>query len=174
MNKADKEKERAALEAVKWVKPGQVVGIGTGSTANFATYKLGELVKDGLSIQAVPTSERTREIAVELGIPLLEMETVSSIDVTIDGADEFTPELHLIKGGGGALFREKIVASMTKMEIIITDSSKQVKQLGKFKVPVEVVPFALSYVQGQLSKISKHIEVRQKDGKRYITDQSNF
>jgi ribose 5-phosphate isomerase A len=173
MKNSDTEKKLAAKEAIKLIRPGHVVGIGTGSTANFATYELGDLVKKGLKITGVPTSVQTKELAISLGIPLQELETTTSIDITIDGADEFTEDLVLIKGGGGALFREKVVASLTKQEIIIADSSKKVEKIGKFKVPVEVATFALAYVSEQLKHMAKGFHVREKDGKRFLTDQSN-
>ena len=174
MPSPDNEKKIAALAAVTLIKPNQVVGIGTGSTADFATIEIGRLVKEGLAIKGVPTSEKTKQLALSLGIPLLELETTLSIDITIDGADEFTPGLELIKGGGGALFREKIVASLTKEEIIITDTSKKVDKLGKFKVPIEVAAFALSYVSAQLKPISKSLAIRTINGDRFLTDQSNY
>ncbi|MGY0034481.1 ribose-5-phosphate isomerase RpiA [Pedobacter sp. NJ-S-72] len=132
------------------------------------------LVKNGLKIKGVPTSEHTATLAVSLSIELLPMEQVKAIDITIDGADEFDTELNLVKGGGGALFREKIVASLTKNEIIIADSGKLVTQLGKFKVPIEVVPLALNYVLQQLAKLNGKGEVRMKDNKPFITDNHNI
>lgn len=131
-------------------------------------------MKNGLKIKGVPTSEHTASLALSLGIELLPMEEVKSIDITIDGADEFDTQLNLVKGGGGALFREKIVASLTKNEIIIADSGKLVTQLGKFKVPIEVVPLALNYVVQQLSKLNGKGEVRMKDNSPFITDNHNI
>ncbi|MCH5600536.1 ribose-5-phosphate isomerase RpiA [Niabella ginsengisoli] len=113
-------------------------------------------------------------MSVELGIPMVDINTIDSIDITIDGADEFTQNLELIKGGGGALLREKIVASLTQKQIIVTDSSKLVHELGKFKVPVEVIPFARAYVMRKLQAIGGIGLVRIKDGKEYITDQGNI
>lgn len=170
----DSEKKKAAIEAVKHIKDHQIVGLGTGSTAYFAIVEIAKLVKAGLQIKGVPTSEKTAELARSLGITLLEMNEVDVIDVTIDGADEFDSNLNLIKGGGGALFREKIVASLTKKEIIIADAGKQVEHLGKFKVPVEVVPLALNYVLLQLEKLNGKGVVRMSGDKPFITDNHNL
>ena len=170
----DIEKQVAAREAVKFIKNNDVVGLGTGSTAFFAIQEVALLVKNGLNIKCVPTSEHTLSLAVSLGIEMLDMSEVTAIDVTIDGADEFDARLNLIKGGGGALFREKIVASMTRKEIIIADSGKFVEQLGKFKVPVEVLPLALNYVLQQLTLLGGTGTVRLKEGSRFITDNHNL
>jgi ribose 5-phosphate isomerase A len=168
------EKKLAADEAVKLIRNGQVVGLGTGSTAYYAIMAIGEMVKQGLSITAVPTSQQTKILAASLHIPLVDINTITAIDITIDGADEFTSDLMLIKGGGGALLREKIVASITKQEIIIADASKKVDVLGKFKVPLEVIPFAASYVLNQLLLKQGYGKIRMVGGTPYITDQGNY
>ncbi len=172
-NDIDNEKLLAAKEAVKLILPNQVIGLGTGSTANFALQEIGILVKNGLQIKAVPTSVKTEQMARSLNIPIIDINTIQSIDLTIDGADEFTTDLFLIKGGGGALLREKIVASLSKQEIIIADSSKKVDLLGGFKVPVEVIPFASVYVMQQIEKLQGQGKVRLKDEKVFVTDQGN-
>ncbi len=174
MDTSNNEKKMAALEAVKEIKDGMAVGLGTGSTAYYAIQAVGEMVKQGMKLQTVPTSEQTRQMCIELGIPMVDMNTIDTIDITIDGADEFTSNLELIKGGGGALLREKIVASITKKQVIITDSSKMVHLLGKFKVPVEVIPMAYSYVLRCLNAIGGIGLVRKKEGATYITDQGNY
>lgn len=174
IDKKDLEKQIAAREAVKFIKNNDIVGLGTGSTAFFAIQEIALLVKNGLKIKGVPTSEHTATLAVSLGIELLPMDQVKAIDITIDGADEFDGQLNLIKGGGGALFREKIVASLTKNEIIIADSGKLVTQLGKFKIPIEVVPLALNYVLQQLAGLNGKGEVRMKDNTPFITDNHNI
>src|SRR5580698_7234020 len=138
----DLEKEAAARASLRFVEDGQVVGLGTGSTAAFFIKLLAEKVKAGLRIRGIPTSVRSGELAKSLGIPLTTLDECQEIDVTVDGADEVDPQLRLIKGGGGAMLREKIVASATKQQIIVADASKQVKRLGKFPVPVEVIRFA--------------------------------
>ncbi|MEO5890380.1 MAG: ribose-5-phosphate isomerase RpiA [Ferruginibacter sp.] len=170
----EKEKQLAAKEAVKLISNNQVVGLGTGSTAVYAVMEIGKLVKEGLTIKGVPTSKKTRDLALSLNIPLLDINSVSSIDITIDGADEFNEDLILIKGGGGALFTEKIVALLTKQEIIIADSSKKVDVLGKFKLPVEVVPIAFNYVLTKLKAIGGTGKIRLVADKPFITDQGNY
>ncbi|MFT4094085.1 MAG: ribose-5-phosphate isomerase RpiA [Niabella sp.] len=174
MTKAEAEKKQAALEAVKEIKEGMIVGLGTGSTAYYAIQAVGEMVKQGMKLQTVPTSEQTRQLSAELKIPMVDINTIDAIDITIDGADEFTQNLYLIKGGGGALLREKIVASITQNQIIVADGSKLVHELGKFKVPVEVIPFACAYVMQQLQAIGGIGLVRIKNGATYITDQGNY
>jgi ribose 5-phosphate isomerase A len=168
------EKLAAAKAAIAFVKNNDVVGLGTGSTATLAIKELAKLIKDGLKITGVPSSEATKQLAISLGIPLLELGKVSSIDVSIDGADEFTKELNLIKGGGGALFREKIVASLSKKRIIITDGSKLVEKLGAFKVPIEVNPNAEKYVMLKLKKLKGKPVKRIENGKTFITDNHNY
>lgn len=174
LNTKDLEKQVAAREAVKYIRDNDIVGLGTGSTAYYAIIEVAELVRNGLKIKGVPTSEHTASLATSLGIELLDMNAVEYIDVTIDGADEFDENLNLIKGGGGAHFREKIVASLTKKEIIIADAAKKVDQLGKFKVPVEIVPLALNYVVRAMAKLGGQGAVRMKDGKQFITDNHNL
>ncbi len=130
----DQEKEAAARASLQFVKDGQVVGLGTGSTAAYFIKLLGEKVRNGLRIRGIPTSERSQELAMSLGIPLTTLDECQEIAVTVDGADEVDPKLRLIKGGGGALLREKIVASATKQLVIVADASKQVPVLGKISV----------------------------------------
>jgi ribose 5-phosphate isomerase A len=170
----DKDKLQAGLRAASLVKDGDVVGLGTGSTAFFAIKALADQVKEGLQIYGVPSSIHTQELAKTLKIPLLEIGEVGAIDISIDGADEFTKELYLIKGGGGALFREKIIASLSKRRIIIADSSKEVEKLGAFKVPIEVVPAAYQYVVNELEKRHGKVSLRVKDNQIFITDNQNF
>lgn len=168
------EKLTAAKAAIAFVKNNDVVGLGTGSTATLAIKELVKLIKDGLKITGVPSSEATKELAISLGIPLLELGKVRSIDVSIDGADEFTKEFNLIKGGGGALFREKIMASLSKKRIIVTDGSKLVEKLGAFKVPIEVNPNAEKYVMLKLKKLKGKPVKRIENGKAFITDNQNY
>jgi len=170
----DAEKLAAALAAVKFVKDGDVVGLGTGSTTTFAIKELGKRVKEGLKIKAAASSIRTEELAKSLGIEMLDLGRLSKIDISIDGADEFTESLDLIKGGGGALFREKIIASLSKNAIIITDASKKVKKLGAFTVPIEVIPLAYQYVSDQINELGGKGILRSVNNKTFITDNGNL
>ncbi|TCD10248.1 ribose-5-phosphate isomerase RpiA [Pedobacter frigidisoli] len=170
----DAEKLAAALAAVKHVKDGDVVGLGTGSTATLAIQELGKMVRAGLKITAAASSIRTEVLAKSFGIEILDLGSLSVIDISIDGADEFTESLDLIKGGGGALFREKIIATLSKNAIIVTDASKKVKKLGAFTVPVEVIPLAYQYVFDQVAKLGGKGILRQADHKTFITDNGNY
>lgn len=168
------EKLAAAIEAVKFIKDGDVVGLGTGSTATFAIQELAKRIKTGLKITAAASSIKTEDLAIAAGIPILKLEHLGSIDISIDGADEFTESLDLIKGGGGALFREKIIASLSKNAIIITDSSKKVNFLGAFKVPIEVIPLAYQYVFNKIEILGGAGKLRNKDNQKFITDNGNY
>jgi ribose 5-phosphate isomerase A len=170
----DLEKEAAARASLRYVKDGQVVGLGTGSTAAYFIKLLGERVKDGLRIRGIPTSERSRGLAISLGIPLTTLDECQEIDVTVDGADEVDPQLRLIKGGGGALLREKIVASATRMMVVVADASKQVKKLGQFPLPVEVIKFAQALVAKRIESLGAQVQLRvNADGTPYVTDENN-
>ena len=167
-------KEQAALRSLGYVRDGMIVGLGTGSTASLAIRYLGELVADGLKVHGVPTSEASARLARDLGIPLLDLNEVPCVDVTIDGADEIGPGLALIKGGGGALLREKLVAVQSREVIIIADSSKEVDTLGRFPLPVEVVPFAWRRVERDLEELGLAPALRAVDGQAFLTDQHNM
>jgi ribose 5-phosphate isomerase A len=170
----DQEKELVARASLKFVRDGDVVGLGSGSTAAYAVRLLGERVRAGLKIRGISTSAQTQNLAASLDIPLITLEQIQQIDVTIDGADEFDPELRLIKGGGGALLREKVIASATREEIIIVDSSKQVSVLGKFPLPVEVIPFAEAVVSKKISALGATVQLRRnKAGEPFITDEGH-
>jgi ribose 5-phosphate isomerase A len=170
----DFEKEQAARASLKYVHDGQIVGLGSGSTATIAIRLLAERVRDGLKIRGIPTSVQSRDLALELGIPLTTFEEYQQIDVTIDGADEFDSALNLIKGGGGAMLREKVVASASKQLIIVTDSSKQVPVLGRFPLPVEVIGFAEPLVAKKISDMGANATRRcDSSGTPYITDEGN-
>ena len=138
---ADQQKRAAAARALDYVRPGMRLGLGTGSTAKHFVDLIGERVRAGLDIVAVPTSEATQAQAMSCGIPLTTLDETPELDLTIDGADEIAPDLSLIKGGGGALLREKIVAAASARMIVIADESKWVATLGQFPLPVEVTPF---------------------------------
>jgi ribose 5-phosphate isomerase A len=171
---SDQEKELAARASLQFMRDGDVVGLGSGSTAAYAVRYLGERVRAGMKIRGIATSVQTQNLAASVGIPLTTLEEVQRIDVTIDGADEFDPELRLIKGGGGALLHEKIVASASRQVIIIADSSKQVCVLGKVPLPVEVIRFAEALVSEKISVLGATVRLRKdKAGKPFITDEGN-
>ncbi len=170
----DAEKQAAARASLNYVRDGQIVGLGTGSTANFAIRMLGERVREGMKIRGIPSSIASRDLAAQVGIPLITFDDAQQIDVTIDGADEFDPALNLIKGGGGAMLREKIVAFASKQLVIVTDASKQVPVLGKFPLPVEVIEFAEPLIAKRISDLGAQVIQRQgKDGKPYVTDEGH-
>ena len=170
---ADQEKKQAALEAVKYIKDNMVVGLGTGSTAKHMIEAVGDLVANGMQLTCVPSSEATEKLARELGIKIVALDAIDKIDVTIDGADEFDGKFQLIKGGGGALLREKILAWNTKFNIIIADSSKDVQKLGAFKLPVEVIPFATKQILAYLEAEGLKPIQRQRGDGPYRTDENN-
>ena len=170
----EQEKEAAARASLRFVHDGNIVGLGTGSTAAYAVRFLAERVHAGLKIRGIPSSEKTRELATAAGIPLTSFDEVQQIDVTIDGADEFDPQLNLTKGGGGALLHEKIVASASRLFVVITDSSKQVPVLGKFPLPVEVIPFAEALIAKKIAALGAQVKVRQRPaGGPFITDEGH-
>lgn len=177
---ADEWKLQAAEHAIKHVKNGMKLGLGTGSTAAKFVELLGARVKEGLSVTCVPTSEATRAQAAALGIPLATLDEVPELDLTVDGADEIDSELRLIKGGGGAHLREKIVALASERLIIIADHTKRVDMLGKFPLPIEVVPFGATATRQMVEELAADcgcegtITVRQRDGKPFITDNGNY
>ena len=168
-------KQIAGEKAVEYVKDGMVVGLGTGSTVFYAIKKIGERVKNGLDIIGIPTSVETEKLAKQIGIQLSTLEEHPVIDVTIDGADEIDKKLNLIKGMGGALLREKIVASASKKEVIVADDSKLVDMLGtRTPLPVEVARFGWSYAAKKISELGCKTELRKKDGEIFITDNGNY
>ncbi|WP_397361804.1 ribose-5-phosphate isomerase RpiA [Paenibacillus sp.] len=167
-------KQLAAEKAVEYVEDGMKVGLGTGSTAYWAIRKLGERVSEGLKITAVATSRASEEQARELGIPLVAFGDIESLDLTIDGADELDSSLQLIKGGGGALLREKIVASNSTRMIVIADEGKVVSTLGKFPLPIEIVPFAWEWTVAELAKLGCQPELRRNGDELYKTDNGNY
>lgn len=171
-------KQEAAEYAVQFVQSGMIVGLGTGSTAIFATRRIGELLRDGslTGITGFPTSQVTGEEAHRLGIPLLDASDLARIDLTIDGADEVDPQFNLIKGGGGALFREKIVAQASARVVIVVDESKLSPCLGThFKLPVEVSPFGWHSQLRFLESLGARATIRKNpDGSQFVTDSGNM
>ena len=168
------EKQLSAKAACNYVKDGMIVGLGTGTTAEFAVRKIGKLVRNGLSIRGIPTSNRTKELAEAEGIPLIDFSESMFIDLTIDGADEIDGNLNMIKGGGAALLQEKIVASVSKAEIIVVNRTKLVDQLGAFPLPVEVIPFGWQVVFNQLESLHGNPDLRLNKGQPQVTDQGNY
>lgn len=173
----DELKRQAAARALEEVREGMRLGLGTGSTAKHFVELLGERVRAGLRVIGVPTSKATRADALRCGIALTTLDEIDRLDLTVDGADEIDPALNLIKGGGGALLREKIVASASDRMIVIADDSKWVEALGHFPLPVEVVPFGLAATERALGKafaeagVSGQMAVRKdKDGHVFVTD----
>lgn len=167
-------KQLAGEYAANFVKDGMKVGLGTGSTVYWTIQKLGERVKEGLSFQAVPTSKETEALAKQLNIPLISLNDVQSLDLTIDGADEIDSNLQLIKGGGGALLREKIVASSSKELLIIADESKLVTYLGTFPLPVEIIPFSRKQTERKIQSLGCQTTLRLKNNEIFITDNNNM
>ena len=174
----DKLKRKAANQAAEFVKSGMVVGLGSGSTADFATRRIGEQLKSGQikNIVGIPSSARTEQLATELQIPLVGFDEKQQIDLTIDGADEVDPDLNLIKGGGGALLREKVVAQASRQNIIIVDDSKLSTRLGTtWALPIEVIAFACSTAASFLNSLGATVSIRSRpDGSHFITDQKNL
>lgn len=168
-------KQLAAEKAVSFLENGMTIGLGTGSTAWWAIEKIGEKVKkEGWKIRAIATSVRSEEQARSLGIPIYGFAELGTIDVTIDGADEADAHLHLIKGGGGALLREKIVATNSRQMIVVADASKEVKTLGKFPLPVEVVLFGWERTFEKLKVLGCRPERRMNGREPYLTDNGNY
>ena len=175
--KAQTLKQQAAEFALQFVQSGMALGLGSGSTALFATRGIGRRIQAGdlKAVTAIPTSLATEAEARALGIPLTTLEDHPQIDVTIDGADEVDPDLNLIKGGGGALLREKIVAQATQRQIIVVDDSKLSDQLGtRWAIPVEVIPFGWTAQAAFLQSLGAKVQRRQAGGEPYVTDQGNF
>ena len=169
-------KQLAGARAAEYIVDGMTVGLGTGSTAYWMVESLGARVKEGLRVRGVPTSKRTEEQALKLGIPLVTFAEVTELDLTIDGADEIGPDLALTKGGGGALLREKLVAAASRRMVVVADASKVVATLGKFPLPVEVVPFAWEVTARRVAALGCNPRQRRASGGEgpYITDNGNY
>jgi ribose 5-phosphate isomerase A len=175
------QKRQAAARALDWVKPGMRLGLGTGSTAKHFVELLGERVRGGLDVVGVPTSEATRADAERLGVPLTTLDQTPALDLTVDGADEIAPYLSLIKGGGGALLHEKIVAAASARMVVIADESKWVSALGRFPLPIEVVPFGLAATQNAIERAALAAGApgraglrRDKGGLAFVTDSGHW
>jgi ribose 5-phosphate isomerase A len=177
----DDQKRKAAAAALELVTPGMRLGLGTGSTAACFVEQLGARVKAGLQVVCVPTSEQTRLQAESLGIPLTTLDEVEILDLTVDGADELDAQLRLIKGGGGALLREKIVAYSSQQMVVIADAGKLVQKLGKYPLPVEVVPFGWTATRDAIESGNRHLSLAavitrrlRADGHPFLTENGNF
>jgi ribose 5-phosphate isomerase A len=175
----DRQKREAARRALELVKPGMKLGLGTGTTARCFVDLVGEQVKGGLEILCVGTSEATETQARSLGIPLSTLDDLLELDLTVDGADEIDPELRLIKGGGGALLREKIVAAASKRMAVIADSTKLVQRLGAFPLPVEVVPFGLGSTKRHIDRAFAELDLAARISLRggstpFVTDGGHY
>lgn len=177
----DELKRQAAARALDFVASGMKLGLGTGSTAKHFVELLGARVRDGLDVIGVPTSEATRQDALRCGIRLTTLDGIDRLDLTVDGADEIDPNLNLIKGGGGALLREKIVAAASDRMIVVADDSKWVETLGRFPLPIEVVPFGLGATQRAIQAAvadcgtSGQLVVRKgRDGHAFVTDSGHW
>lgn len=180
---SDDPKYNAALAALDFIEDGMIIGLGTGSTSAHFVRQLGERVKQGLKVKGVPTSEATRNLAEQVGVPLLEISQITAIDVDVDGADEVDPQFRLIKGGGGALLREKIVAAASKQMVVIADESKWVETLGAFPLPVEVTRFGFALTQARIHDVLRatgceghevELRVSGKANEPVITDGGNY
>lgn len=176
---ADEQKEAAGYAALKFIKAGMKVGLGTGSTANYFIRALAEKVRGGLDVKCVATSKASADLAKSLGLEIITLEDAPHIEVTVDGADEIDGDFRLIKGGGGALLLEKIVATSSRHMVVIADESKRVAKLGKFPLPVEVVPFGVKATGWKMERAFKMVgmepkmTLRVKEGKPFRTDGGN-
>jgi ribose 5-phosphate isomerase A len=183
MTDSDLAKFNAAQAALDYIKDGMIVGLGTGSTSAHFVRALGERVRQGLRVKGVPTSEATRNLAEQVGVPLIEISQVTAIDVDVDGADEVDPAFRLVKGGGGALLREKIVAAASRRMVVIADESKWVETLGAFPLPVEVTRFGFALTQERVAEALRKtgcagdevvLRVSGKANEPVITDGGNY
>ena len=172
---SDEAKKQAAAAALEHVRDGMALGLGTGSTAAWFVRLLGERVAGGLTVRGVATSAATEALAREVGVPMTTLDELPELDLAIDGADEVDTHMDLIKGGGGALLREKIVASCARQFLVIVDGSKRVRRLGAFPLPVEVIPMAAIPIQRRLADHGREVRIRQgADGQPFRTDEGNL
>ncbi|PAV30918.1 ribose 5-phosphate isomerase A [Virgibacillus profundi] len=174
LNEKDKVKKLVGEASVEYIKDGMNIGLGSGSTVYWMVKKLGKLVEVGLDIKGIPSSNQTAEWAEQFGVSLTDFSHVKQLDLTIDGADEVDQDFQLIKGGGGALFREKVIAAAAKELIIIVDKSKMVTQLGKYPLPIEVLPFGWQMTANEISRLGCVPQVRKKAGGPVVTDNGNY
>ncbi|MCM3706235.1 ribose-5-phosphate isomerase RpiA [Cytobacillus firmus] len=174
MNSSDLQKKAAGEKAAEFVRSGMTIGLGSGSTVFWFLKRLGELINAGLTVRGVPSSLRTEGWAREFNIPLTDFSKTQLLDLAIDGADEVDPYFNLTKGGGGSLLREKIVDAYAKKLIIIVDESKLVNQLGKFPLPVEVVPFGWELTSNRIAELGAIPQLRVNDGEIFVSNNGNY
>lgn len=175
MSSNEQAKQLIGRKAVELVRPNMTLGIGTGSTAYWFIMALAEKINAGLNCRGVPTSHQTKELMQQHGIPVIELNDVDFIDLTIDGADEVNHQLQLIKGGGGALLQEKMVAAASRQFIIIADENKYVSTLGKFPLPVEVVPYGWKQTRRKIEQLGcKQVKLREQGGDIFISDHGHY
>jgi ribose 5-phosphate isomerase A len=168
-------KKAVGYKAAELVEDGMLVGLGTGSTATYFIDGLIKRCKKGLRIEAVATSRRSQQQAINGGIPVVDINRVSTLDICFDGADEIDPQKRMIKGGGGALLREKIVASMSKEMVVIVDETKCVDKLGKFPLPIEIIPFGYRSIVNKIEQMGYLGQIRMESGNyKYVTDSGHF
>lgn len=167
-------KKAAGEKAASYLKSGMTVGLGTGSTAYWAIQKIGEMVAGGLEIRTVATSVESEKLAAALHIPSIPFSEIDHLDIDIDGADEVDENFNLIKGGGGALLREKIIANISRQMIVVVDESKAVKTLGRFPLPIEVIPFGIELTTRHLQELCSSLSLRKKENDNYFTDNGNY
>lgn len=172
--KIESAKKSAGERALEFVEEGMLVGLGTGSTASYFIEALGKKIQEGFSIKAIATSEKSVSLAKQWNIPLLNYQEVSYLDLTVDGADEIDPNLNMIKGGGGALLREKITAVMSKRYVIIVDSTKCVETLGSFPLPLEIIPYGYKNTIKRLNDLGYNGTLRQNEAKTFVTDGGHY
>ena len=175
MGDVERLKEEAGIAACNFIKDGMKIGLGTGSTVRYTVIEIGRRIsEEGLNVVGVPTSEATRELALEVGIPLVTLSESGGLDLVIDGADEFDDDFSLIKGGGGALTREKIVAQSSKSMIVVADNRKQVETLGNFDLPVEVLPFEWERTRDRISSICPGEVTLRGGSEPFVTDNDGY
>ena len=175
MGDVERLKEEAGIAACNFIKDGMKIGLGTGSTVRYTVIEIGRRIsEEGLNVVGVPTSEATRELALEVGIPLVTLSESGGLDLVIDGADEFDDDFSLIKGGGGALTREKIVAQSSKSMIVVADDRKQVETLGDFDLPVEVLPFEWERTRDRISSICPGEVTLRGGSEPFVTDNDGY
>lgn len=174
LDRIDLEKRLAGRTAASYIQSGMVLGLGTGSTSYHAILRAGELVAEGYDLTAVATSKETARLAIDVGIRVVDIDEVDHIDLAIDGVDEIDPQFNAIKGGGGALYREKVVAMLANEVIWIMDKSKEVEQLGAYPLPVEVMVYGHSHVFRQLKELGYNPSIRMKNNEAYLTDNGNY